>query len=155
MRPSGGIMCARVSLMLLKIAPLFALLALAAVGCASETSEDDASGGTSEDALRKGSAEQWVYNGTMPHLDGPSITVSLTAHTARVTGLVPLGWAEPLPYYADTLEENGRTRVSVVYPIATGASVNSQGTGYHISSVSPWVPTNSKATWGGFPFIPV
>ncbi|MBX3258896.1 MAG: L,D-transpeptidase [Labilithrix sp.] len=125
------------------------------VGCAAEGEEEDVSDGeVTEDELRKGAAEQWVYNGTMPQLDQPSLTVSLTAHTARVTGFVPAGWNQPLPYYADTITEGGRTKVAVVYPIATGSSVNSQGTSYSISRVSPWVPTNSAATWGGFPFIP-
>lgn len=143
--------------------PLVRVLALVAigslstvVGCAASSEADDgAEGGDStEDALRKGSAEQWVYNGTLPHLEEPSITVSLSAHTARVTGYVPAGWKLPLPYYVDTSAEGARTKVAIVYPIATGASVNSQGNGYEINSVSPWVPTNSKATWGGFPFIP-
>jgi L,D-transpeptidase catalytic domain len=127
----------------------------ALVGCAAQTDEEDVNDGdVTEDELRKGAAEQWVYNGTLPHLDNPAITVSLTAHTARVTGYVPAGWDQPLPYYADTLEENGRTKIAIVYPIATGSSVNSQGTNYEINRVSPWVPTNSAATWGGFPFIP-
>ncbi len=143
------------------LARLFALLIVPAAatavlgGCAAETSEDASDGDdVTEDQLRKGAAEQWVYNGTMPHLEDAAITVSLTAHTARVTGYVPRGYDQPLPYYADTLVEGDRTKVAVVYPIATGASVNSQGTSYEINRVAPWVPTNSKATWGGFPFIP-
>lgn len=138
-----------------RLLSLVALASLATLGCAtpSEDAGDDADPAT-EDELRKGSAEQWVYNGTMPHLDNVAITVSLTAHTARVTGYLPAGWNQPLPYYADSMEENGKTKVAVVYPIATGSSVNSQGTSYEINRVSPWVPTNSKATWGGFPFIP-
>jgi hypothetical protein len=125
-------------------------------GCAAQTEEEDVSeeGDVTEDELRKGAAEQWVYNGTLPHLEDPAITVSLTAHTARVTGYLPAGWRQPLPYYADTLVEGGRTKVAVVYPIATGSSVNSQGTSYEINRVAPWVPTNSDATWGGFPFVP-
>jgi hypothetical protein len=126
-----------------------ALFAL--VGCAAEEDNDAE---ITEDQLRKGAAEQWVYNGTMPHLDEPSLTVSLTAHTARITGFVPAGWNTPLPYYADRVDEGGRTKVAVVYPIATGSQVNSQGTSYAINRVSPWVPTNSAAAWGGFPFIP-
>ena len=127
------------------------------VGCAAQAEDDEdvsEDGDVTEEQLRKGAAEQWVYNGTMPHLEKPAITVSLTAHTARVTGYVPEGWNQPLPYYADTLVENGRTKVAIVYPIATGASVNSQGTSYAINRVSPWVPTNSAAAWGGFPFVP-
>lgn len=131
--------------------PLASMLAM--VGCAAEQEDDD--GVVGEDDLKKGSAEQWVYSGALPHLDNPSITVSLTVHTARVTGYLPAGYDKnELPYYADTLEEGGKTKVAVVYPIATGSHVNSQGTSYAIHRASPWVPTNSAATWGGFPFIP-
>jgi hypothetical protein len=132
-------------------------VSMIALGCASQQSGDeDVNGGgnVTEDELRKGSADEWVYNGTMPHLDSPAITVSLSAHTARVTGYLPEGFTGTLPYYADTMDDNGRTKVAVVYPIATGASVNSQGSSYKIERASPWVPTNSEATWGGFPFIP-
>lgn len=142
------------------LARLAALLALplattaTLAGCAADADLQDPDGDVTEDELRKGAAEQWIYNGTLPKLDEPSITVSLTAHTARVTGLLPRGWDAPLPYYADSVREGDRVRIAVVYPIATGSSVNSQGTSYSINRVSPWVPTNSKAAWGGFPFIP-
>src|SRR5688572_8910554 len=129
--------------------PLLLLMA----ACAGETTTDEEINGdddVTEDQLRKGAAEQWVYNGTLPHLEEPTLTVSLTAHTARVTGYVPAGWSTPLPYYADSVASGGRTKIAVVYPIATGSEVNSQGTNYSISRVSPWVPTNSKAAWGGF-----
>lgn len=133
--------------------PLAASTAL--TGCAAEQdSADEEEGAFSEDELRKGAAEQWVYNGTLPHLENPAITVSLTAHTARVSGYLPADWSSPLPYYADSIQEGGRTKVAIVYPIATGAEVNSQGTSYEINRASPWVPSNEKATWGGFPFIP-
>jgi L,D-transpeptidase catalytic domain len=124
------------------------------VGCAAEADDEVSAGDVTEDELRKGAAEQWVYSGTLPHLEEPSITVSLTAHTARVSGYLAGGHREPLPYYVDSVVEGGRTKIAVVYPIATGSSVNSQGTSYEINRVSPWVPTNSKATWGGFPFVP-
>jgi len=137
------------------VVSLVALAALTTIGCAAQTEDESVNDGdVTEDELRKGAAEQWVYNGTLPHLDEPSITVSLTAHTARVSGYLPAGWSQPLPYYADTLVEGGRTKIAVVYPIATGSSVNSQGTSYEINRVAPWVPTNEKATWGGFPFVP-
>lgn len=135
--------------------PLALVGSFAMTGCAADEASDEAEGEVSEDELKKGSAEQWVYSGTLPHLDDPSITVSLTVHTARVTGYLPTGYDKnDLPYYADTLQEGARTKIAVVYPIATGAHVNSQGTSYHINRASPWVPSDSKATWGGFPFIP-
>jgi hypothetical protein len=139
------------------IAGLFALpLAAGSVltGCAADPASDGEGPNVTEDELRKGAAEQWVYNGTLPHLDNPAITVSLTAHTARVSGYLPADFAGRLPYYADTLVEGARTKVAVVYPIATGAEVNSQGSSYEINRASPWVPSDDHATWGGFPFIP-
>lgn len=131
-----------------------AMLGLVLVGCAAPPEDDTDGADVTEDQLRKGAAEQWVYGGTLPHLDSPSITVSLTAHTARVTGFLPAGWSTPLPYYVDAVREAGRTKIAVVYPIATGAEVNSQPASYAINRASPWVPTNDHATWGGFPFIP-
>ncbi len=144
---------------MISLARWFALLAVpfaltSLVGCAAQNEDEEEIADDSEDALRKGAAEQWVYNGTLPHLENPSITVSLTAHTARVTGFVPADWSKPLPYYAAVRDVGGRKEVSVVYPVATGAEVNSQGSSYKIERASPWVPTNEKATWGGFPFIP-
>jgi hypothetical protein len=134
-----------------------AALALAAlpllVACAADTTGGD-EGASTEDQLRKGAAEQWVYDGPLPHLDSPSIVVSQTAHTARVTGYLPDGFTGELPYYVDAVTEGARTKSAVVYPVATGAEVNAQPTSYTIARLSPWVPTNDHATWGGFPFIP-
>jgi len=133
----------------------FAMIGLLVTGCAATTADDDSDGAdVSEDQLRKGAAEQWVYSGTLPHLDSPSVTVSLTAHTARVSGFVPEGWTTPLPYYVDAVQEGGRTKVAVVYPIATGAAVNSQPAAYSINRASPWVPTNDHATWAASPSSP-
>ena len=133
--------------------PLASMLAV--TGCTTDATDTDGDNASSEDDLKKGSAEQWVYSGSLPHLDDPSITVSLSVHTARVSGYLPASYDKgQLPYYADTIEEGGRTKIAVVYPIATGEHVNSQGTSYAIHRASPWVPTNEKATWGGFPFIP-
>jgi hypothetical protein len=142
---------ARLAMIALVALPVTAGAAL--TGCAADEATDEEAD-VGEDQLRKGAAEQWVYGGTLPHLDSPSVTVSLTAHTARVSGFLPEGWSTPLPYYVDAIQESGRTKIAVVYPIATGSSVNSQGSSYAIERASPWVPTNAKATWGGFPFIP-
>lgn len=134
----------------------FALLAIAmmtaAVGCAA--SSDDGADSTDSD-LKKGTTDQWVYDGLVPHLENINITVSLSAHTARVTGDLPDGFDGDLPYYVETLDKDGgKKEATIVYPIATGAEVNSQGSHYEINSISPWVPTDAHATWGGFPFIP-
>jgi hypothetical protein len=139
-------------LLALSLAPLTMLVAVA--GCAAPTDDDAEAADATEDELRKGSAEQWVYNGPLPHLERPEIVVSQTAHTARVTGYLPADFRGSLPYYVDSMEDGGRTKIAVVYPIATGSSVNSQPASYNITRLSPWVPTNEKATWGGFPFIP-
>ena len=144
-------MCARPETMMRWA--LVSLLSLVAACSASADSTEDGADAT-EDELRKGAAEQWVYGGTLPHLEEPSITVSLSAHTARVSGYLPDGWSTPLPYYVDEVQEGDRTKIAVVYPIATGAEVNSQPKAYTITQASPWVPTNDHATWGGFPFIP-
>ncbi len=129
----------------------FSLASLAA--CAADTAGDG--GDVSEDQLRKGSAEQWIYDGPLPALDSPAITVSQTVHTVRVTGYLPASYdASKLPFYADELTDGIRTKIAVVYPIATGAEDNAQPASYRITRASPWVPTNDHATWGGFPFIP-
>jgi hypothetical protein len=128
------------------------LLSVMIPACAVETG-DDASDST-EDELRKGSAEQWIYDGPLPHLATATITVSLQAHTARVTGHLPRGFDKLLPPYVEKTEQSDGTVITVVYPIATGESVAAQGTHYTITRASPWVPTNDHATWGGFPFIP-
>ncbi|HEY8074277.1 MAG TPA: L,D-transpeptidase [Labilithrix sp.] len=129
-------------------------LSLGLAACAADSSGDDG-GDVTEDQLRKGAAEQWIYDGPLPALDSPSITVSQTAHTVRVTGYVPSTFdLGKLPFYADKLTDGLRTKIAVVYPIATGAEENAEPASYHITRASPWVPTNSEATWGGFPFIP-
>jgi hypothetical protein len=129
-------------------------LPLALAACGSDSSSDEGGGGLTEDQLRKGAAEQWIYDGLLPALESPTITVSQTAHTVRVTGLLPTSFASPLPFYADSQPSADRTQIAVVYPIATGAEVNAEPSQYTITRASPWVPTNSEATWGGFPFIP-
>jgi hypothetical protein len=133
----------------------FVLVSSSIVGC-SGPATDDASPG-SEDALTAGpNSDRWVYNGTLPHLEDPSIVVALTSHTARVSGLLPSSFdVSKLPFYTKdtaTGDENGRTRISVVYPIATGASVNQQPDDYVTERVFPH-RTDSSAPWGGFPFI--
>ncbi len=111
--------------------------------------------GNAADDLAKGTNDQWIYSGPLPALDSPTITVSQTANTARVTGLVPKTFTGAFPFYAVTTRlVTGRTELSVVYPIATGAASNAQPNNYLITVASPWVPTNDHATWGGFPFIP-
>ncbi len=121
---------------------------------------------TGDDAYLKnvektgGKSQKWIYQGALPKLDAPAIVVSLKAHTLRITGLLPADFEEPLPFYALPNDEpNGRTRVTVVYPVATGAIDPSTGKapagpGHYARLFGvPFTPTNEKADWGGFPFL--
>ena len=125
----------------------------ALTGCASETQEGD-EGDFTEDALAQGTnKDRWLYNGTLPHLESPSLVVAQTTHTVRITGFLPAGYdRNQLPFYAKALEQDGKVAVSVVYPIATGSSVNHQPASYITERVYPR-RTDSSAPWGGFPFI--
>jgi hypothetical protein len=144
---------------------LFASAALAALGamlvvpgCGSDPASDESDLINSE---KNGSASQkWLYLGMLPKLEKPSVFVSLKANTARVTGLLPQGWSGDLPFYAEpeTLSD-GRTQVTVVYPVATGKIDPSTGTApagpgtYTRLYAVAYTPTNDHAAWGGFPFM--
>lgn len=107
-----------------------------------------------EDDLKSGGSPKWIYDGLMPPLDTVKVTVSLKGHTARVTGYLKPGFAGELPYYAIAEAEGAKTRVTLVYPVATGATATSNGPGaYTTLFVSPYVATTNKAAWGGFPFM--
>jgi len=140
---------------------LFALLlgSLPLAGCSAA---DDAQ--SAEDDLQAKADEEWFYDGPMPALEQPRITVSLAGSTARLSGLLPLGANVPNLPNVKTSLENGRTRVDAVYPIATaraGKSNSSPGTYsfYYAMPYRPngqaWTPQegNHFVTWGGFPFI--
>lgn len=128
------------------------LLALAAaVGCESE---DPASYETMEDDLKAGGNPKWIYNGSMPALQNVAITVSLKGHTARVSGDLPASFTGKLPWYVKTEVVAGKTRATVVYPVATGATASSNGPGaYQTIFGIAYVPNTDKAAWGGFPFL--
>ena len=134
-----------------------ALASVAATACIDGPSETD----ELKNAEKKGGASQkWLYEGRMPKLDQPSIFVSLKAHTARITGLVPAGFTDPLPFYAVTEPAaNGRTQVTIVYPVATGYIDPSTGLApsgpgvYPRLFAIPYTQTTDKAAWGGFPFM--
>lgn len=137
----------------LLLASFLALVGIGIAGCATEETEDDP--GT-EDELRAGSnSDKWVYNGTLPHLEDPSIVMSRYTHTARVTGFLPAGYdASQLPFYAkdQARQVGGRTKIDVVYPVATGSSFNLPRGTYTTERI--WARrTDSSAPWGGFPFI--
>ena len=158
-------------------APRYLITALGALllACSAETAEPVGEG-DSEDAVLPnvedltGKSVQWIYSGPLPMLEGPQVEVSLSAHVALVTGLLPRGYdLARLPSYARTTQENGRTRLAVAYPVATAATDridpnrgkpyrNWPGDNSVLYSI-PFTPSNrtsenTDATmWGGFPFI--
>jgi hypothetical protein len=120
-----------------------------------------------EELLRKTSETGvWAYRGMLPRLEDPRVTVSLAGHTARVTGLLPASFTGSLPFYAvrepDSMQP-ARTRVTVVYPIATGNPSTLTEEGLPVRNVEPGTyatcagtmsaTTTDKASFGGFPFI--
>lgn len=133
---------------------------LVASGCVLGSSVD-----SGEDELKNvektgEKSQRWIYQGPLPALEDVKVVASLKGHTVRVTGLLPKSFVTPLPFYARTKPAaNGRTEVTVVYPIATGAFDPSTGMApmapgsYKTLWTVPFTPTNDKAAWGGFPFM--
>ena len=120
---------------------------------------------SSEDALAAKADEHWIYAGPIPALTNAKITASLQGNTAHVTGYLPTG-AAPLPDlpHVKTRIENGKTRVDIVYPIATAAppKTNSKPGTYSFYEAKPYRPDGNAwtasmgdhfVTWGGFPFL--
>ena len=133
----------------------------ALVGCAAPVEEAALQG---EDELAAKADEHWFYSGAMPALEQPQITVSLKGHTARLTGVLPLGITLPALPHVKTKIENGRTRVDAVYPIATARAgkTNSAAGHYTFEFAKPYRPDGAAftpqegqhfVTWGGFPFL--
>src|SRR4051794_11749465 len=88
-----------------------------AAGCAAEPAEN---AGESGEAITAKADDHWFYAGPIPALKDASVTVSLQANTAHVIGFLPAGAAElPQLPHVKTKSDNGRTRVDIVYPIAT------------------------------------
>ncbi|MBI5610732.1 MAG: L,D-transpeptidase [Deltaproteobacteria bacterium] len=137
----------------LKLGVLASLLGgcLGTAGCTSDTADEI---GSMEDDLKAGGNPKWIYDGPMPSLKDVSIVVSLKGHTARVTGTLPSTFTGSLPWYAKTATTAGVTKVTVVYPVATGASASNNGPGVYTTIFGlAYVTTTSKAAWGGFPFL--
>jgi hypothetical protein len=134
-------------------ASLSSLMTLGVAACSTET--DNADPDWEENLSKGGNSDRWVYNGPLPHLEEPSIVVSRTAHTARVTGYLPSSFSpSKLPFYAkdQARQEDGRTKIDIVYPVATGSSFNLPAGDYTTERLYPR-RTDSSAPWGGFPFI--
>jgi len=150
----------------LALALVLASSTIFAAGCAADpgaSADDD--GASSEDALSAKADEHWMYAGPMPALKDAKITVSLAGNTAHVIGYLPPN-AEVLPSlpHVKTKLENGRTRVDIVYPIATAAppKTNSRPGTYSFYEAKPYRPDGLAFTvsagshfvpWGGFPFL--
>jgi hypothetical protein len=140
--------------------------AVFAGGCAATTDSSDDSGESSEDALAAKADEHWIYAGPLPALKNATVTASLAGNTAHVVGYLPDGAdALPdLPHVKTRVEADGRTRVDVVYPIATAAppAANSRPGTYSFYEAKPYRPDGLAYTvsagshfvpWGGFPFL--
>jgi hypothetical protein len=147
-----------------------ALFVVSSMGCgAPDTMADDDIGldepglNFSSEQIRSVGSPPWVYAGSLPVLINPKVVVSQAGHTARVTGDVPSNWYGSVPYYA-TVETLGARRVlTVVYPIATGASAALDAQERTFAGVEgiPFRPNGIArpttgpvfVTWGGFPFV--
>jgi hypothetical protein len=141
----------------------FALLSVLALtaACASPTEEDAAN---SEDALVQRADHHYFYDGQLPVLENARVIASMKGHTAHVSGFVPAGVQVPdLPHVKKSVE-GGRTKLDVVYPIATArpGKSNSRPGRYAFHEVKPYRPDGPAYTrqegwhdvpWGGFPFF--
>ena len=149
---------------MLKLAPLTVATMLMATGCSVAT-EDAQPVDHSEGELLKqtGITSSWSYRGMMPALDSPQLTVSLKGHTLHAAGLLPDGFQGDLPFHAKTEAVGARTRVHVVYPIATvdlharlpggGTTRNPEPFDYQVCGGDNFHASNSIGAFGGFPFI--
>lgn len=142
-------------------------LGLLALGCGDPAAVgdglDDGNVNLSSEEIRSTGSPPWMYTGPLPALANVQIYVSQAGHTARVVGDLPADWNGTVPYYA-VVERVGTTRkLTVVYPIATGASASHDSQPGRFTSVTtiPYRPNGmaypstgpTYVTWGGFPFI--
>jgi hypothetical protein len=140
-----------------------AVAALALVACAADSGSDETGSGEEAIVSRKVD-DHWFYSGPLPQLEDPQVTASMTGHTVRVTGKLPAGFQLPPLPHVKTKNEGGRTRVDIVYPIATAGpgNSNSRPGSYAFHAAKPYRPNGPAytasqgwhdVTWGGFPFI--
>lgn len=145
------------------LALLACLAAPFATGCVAETGTDDGAQAAQDELAAKADAE-WFYSGALPALEQPKITVSLRGNTAHLTGLLPVGVTLPQLPHVKVKAEGARTRVDVVYPIATARAgkSNSRPGLYNFYYAKPYRPDGAAFTpaegqhfvpWGGFPFV--
>ena len=150
---------------MLKLALVTVATMFLAVGCAADATDDGGAVDHSEDELLQKTAatSNWSYRGLMPALEAPQLTVSLKGHTVHVAGLLPAGFQGRLPFYAKTETVGGRTKVHVVYPIATvdlsarlpdgGPTRNPEPFDYQVCGGENFHASNDIGSFGGFPFI--
>lgn len=113
-----------------------------------------------------GSKPRWVYEGLLPVLDTPRVTISTGGLTARLSGLLPEHYRGQLPFYALTSPgPRGRVAVDVVYPISVGNKTLKRDTdGLPVVDAPPgtytpvWAfprydPASSALPYGGFPAL--
>lgn len=148
-----------------KFGALTIVAAVAMAGCAASDPVEEEAVDQSEDELLKktGPTSNWSYRGLMPTLEAPTLTVSLKGHTVHVSGLLPASFTGRLPFYARSEAAGNRTRVHLVYPIATvdpgGVLPNGVRTrnpepfSYSVCGGDNFHATNSIGSFGGFPFI--
>lgn len=138
------------------------LLGSALVACSADTT--DTTGATDDEIVSSKVDDHWFYSGPIPALESPALTVSLKGHTAHVTGFLPAGTSLPALPHVKTKLEGTRTRVDIVYPIATAmpGKTNSRPGTYAFHTAKPYRPNGAAYTqsegwhdvpWGGFPFI--
>lgn len=135
-----------------------------AAGCAAESSSPSPEDGASEDDIVAKADEHWFYSGPLPALKDAKVIASIEGNTAHVIGYLPAGAEVPdLPNLKSRIE-GGRTRVDIVYPIATAAppKTNSRPGTYSFYGAKPYRPDgiaytvsqgNHFVPWGGFPFL--
>jgi len=155
----------RVTLGALLFTSLFASMV---AGCAAEpAAPSEGETESTEEALRAKSDEHWIYSGPMAALQDATVTASLAGSTAHVVGYLPNGTStgemQQLPN-VKIKQVDGRTRVDIVYPIATArpGKYNSPPGRYSFHGAKPYRPDGNAwtaaegehwVTWGGFPFL--
>jgi hypothetical protein len=143
---------------------VLALSVLSNTACSSAEGDNPSTDDSNEIVSGKVD-DHWFYSGALPKLDNPQVTVSITGHTAHVTGTLPAGTQLPsdLPH-VKTKIVGGKTQIDIVYPIATAkpGKTNSRPGTYEFYEVKPYRPNGQAFTqsegwhqvpWGGFPFI--
>lgn len=149
----------------LGIASLIAV-SLSLGACAADPADNPGDEALGEDDLTAKADEHWFYTGALPKLENARVTVSLRGNTARVSGLAPAGATIPDLPHLRTKPEGARTRVDIVYPIATAnvsiGKSNSRPGQYSFYMAKPYRPDGEAWTrsegkhfvpWGGFPFV--